>query len=91
MDISDDKISFNGPAKYRIIVQGKIPSSFKGRLGAMKLLRINFADSEIESVLEGRIADQTELAGILKTLYKLHLPIRKISLQKNNTNQTGQR
>jgi hypothetical protein len=86
MEISKNNLSFTGPARYRIVIQGSIPNSYEGRLGAMKLVKISYKESGDESVLEGRIADQAELAGILTTLYKLHLPILRISL-KNNPKQ----
>ena len=32
-------------------------------------------DGQEESVLEGRLADQSALAGVLKFLYELHMPV----------------
>lgn len=35
-------------------------------------------DGKVESVLEGRLLDQAALAGILNTLYDLHLPVMSV-------------
>jgi hypothetical protein len=35
-------------------------------------------DGKVESVLEGRLPDQAALAGVLTTLYELHLPVMAV-------------
>jgi hypothetical protein len=33
-----------------------------------------------ETILEGRISDQAELSGVLKSIYNLRLPIKEVTL-----------
>ena len=46
-----------------------------GRLEDMKISNLFRDDGEAESVLEGTLVDQAAFAGVLHTLYELHLPV----------------
>lgn len=74
-----DPITLGGAVSYRITVQGIVPQNWSDRLGGMKLAvsqgDIAAAD---RSILEGELYDQSELHGVLDTLYHLHLPIIKV-------------
>ena len=71
--------SFSEPGYYRIEVKGCLVRDWYGRLGAMQVSAyLSDADMEI-TVLQGPIKDQSELAGIMKTLYELHLTLRSVT------------
>jgi len=71
--------AFSAPGFYRIEVQGRLHEEWWSRLGAMQVSSY-LPDSGIEvTVLQGAIRDQSELAGIIKTLYELHLTLRSVS------------
>jgi len=73
------KITFGGPATYRITVQGSVPGDWGDRLAGMKLhIEGAGVPNEAKSVLEGLLRDQSELSGVLDTLYHLHLPIVRV-------------
>jgi hypothetical protein len=62
-------------ALYQIIVNGRIDLTWSDRLEGME---IHFTEAETVSpvtILEGELSDQTALAGVLNTLYELHLTI----------------
>ena len=62
------------PSDYRIKVRGIFPNSWSDRMGDLKIV-----ETTTEGVtLEGRLSDQAALAGILETLYELHLPILEV-------------
>ena len=66
---------FSAPGSYRIEVQGHLRPDWSDRFGAMRIFSPpSEADSAV-TVLQGHVNDQAELAGILNTLYELHLPL----------------
>jgi hypothetical protein len=70
-------VFFSEPGNYQIELQGQLDSKWFERLGAMRVIS---PESEIGiTTLQGRVSDQTELSGILNTLYDLHLTL--ISIQ----------
>ncbi len=71
--------AFSAPGFYRIEIQGRLHKEWWSRLGAMQVSSY-VPDNGIEAtVLQGPIRDQPELAGIIKTLYELHLTLRSVS------------
>ena len=64
-----------GPANYRINVVGRLEQSWSGRVGGMRVTELCKSGGDLETVLEGHLADQSALCGVLNTLYELHLPI----------------
>ena len=81
--------SFSEPGFYRIEVNGCLVRNWYGRLGAMQVSAY-LSDDEMEiTVLQGAIKDQSELAGIMKTLHELHLTLRSVTyLGKVPANQS---
>ena len=59
------------PASYRIKLRGMVPDSWSDRLGSMIIVET----TPEGMTLEGRLPDQSALAGVLDTLFTLHLPI----------------
>jgi hypothetical protein len=76
--LSRNPIPFDQPATYQISVQGRIDQTMSGRLEGMAISLVNVdADSPTTS-LEGELSDQAALAGVLNTLYELHLPVLSV-------------
>ena len=73
---------YDSPATYQIIVLGKIDPTWSDRLEGMALCLVTVeADSPL-TTLVGELSDQAALAGVLNTLYELHLPV--ISVKRLN-------
>ena len=60
--------SFTGPAFYRITVEGNIPESLMACLASMELEK-NPTSGNPVSAITGCLADQSQLNGVLNTLY----------------------
>ncbi len=60
--------------EYRITVLGTVPQSWCDRMGGLEVSTA----SRGRSTLEGRLADQAALAGVLDTLCQLGLPIMEL-------------
>ncbi len=71
--------AFSAPTRYRIDVQGSLDDAWTGRFGDLSMWRCT-VDGQPITRLEGVVRDQTQLAGILNTLYELHLPL--ISMER---------
>ena len=71
-------IDFAGPATYRIVVQGTLGMDWSDRLAGLAISTTIHPGEAPHTTLEGRIQDQTQLNGVLETLYGLHLPILKV-------------
>ena len=70
--------SMQGPAIYRVRIEGNIDSRLSARLEGMNITS-NLSDSgHPESILVGRLADQSALAGVLNTLYEMHHPVLSV-------------
>jgi len=65
-------------AAYRIRVEGEIQKQWADRLGDMRVTTYRSDDGRVETVLEGRLRDQAALAGVLETLYELHLVVLSV-------------
>ena len=76
------KFSFERPGNYRIRVLGSLEESWSERLGSFRITKENLKDQKRSVTdLVGSVRDQAELAGILETLYDLHLPILLVEYQ----------
>ena len=72
---SRKSIVFDSPAIYQISVEGRIDPTWSERLEGMSICLVTTeADSPI-TTLVGEVSDQAALAGVLDTLYELHLPV----------------
>lgn len=72
------KITFDSPAFYRIAVKGHIRGDWSSRLDGMAISYIESSKGLPVTILEGVLADQAALAGVLNTLYEWHLPMLSI-------------
>jgi hypothetical protein len=70
-----EHLSMKGAAYYRIRVRGELDPSYSDRVEGMDIETTFRKDGRAESVLEGRLADQSAFSGVLNTLYDMHLPV----------------
>ena len=68
-------VDFSAPGNYRIEVRGHLRPDWANRFGAMQITTSSPEVDVAVTVLQGHVSDQAELAGILNTLYELHLPL----------------
>ena len=74
-DQHSSPLTMQGPAIYRIHVRGHLDDSWSHRVGGMQITETHGSDGKAETILVGRLPDQAALAGILNSLYELHLPV----------------
>ena len=73
--LSRNSIPFDRPATYQISVQGRIDPTMSDLLGGMTISPDTVeADHKVTSLC-GELSDQAALAGVLNTLYELHLTL----------------
>ena len=65
---------------YRIEVEGHVAESWSDSLAGMRITARKRLDQTTVTTLVGRLRDQTELSGVLKSLYDLHLSILKVEV-----------
>ena len=70
-----ENLNMQGAAFYRIRVRGELNPDMSDRLEGMQIENTFRKDGKAESVLEGRLDDQSALSGVLNALYELHLPV----------------
>ena len=70
-----DYPTMQGPAIYRIRVRGHLDPEWTDRLEDMEIHNLTRDDGQAETVLEGRLMDQSALAGVLSALHSLRLPV----------------
>jgi hypothetical protein len=78
MKDSPKHLSMQGPAIYRIRVEGSINPKWFSRLEGMNVTAGSSQAGITESILVGRLADQAALSGLLNTLYELHRPVLSV-------------
>jgi hypothetical protein len=67
--------TMEGSAIYRIRVRCALDPNWADRLEGKKIVNHVSIEGGTESVLEGCLVDQSAFAGVLATLYNLHLPV----------------
>ena len=76
----EKNFSFNRPGNYRIRVQGFLDKKWSERLGGLRITTSKTGDQKSVTVLQGRVSDQAELAGVLSTIYQRHLTLLSVKL-----------
>ena len=69
---------FSAPGNYRIEVRGNLQPGWSRRFGSMQVITPPPKPDEAITLLQGIVHDQAELAGILNTLYELHMPLLSV-------------
>ncbi len=67
--------TMRGAAIYRIRVKGRVDPQWADRVSGMQISYLTRLLGKTESVLEGRLADQAALNGVLQSLYDRQLPV----------------
>ena len=75
---SRKSFTFDRPGNYRIRVQGFLDESWSEKLGGMRITTSSLKDQGPVTALVGQVRDQAELAGVLNTLYELHLTLLSV-------------
>jgi hypothetical protein len=75
---SRNPIPYDRPATYTISVQGRIDSAWSVRLEGMTICLGTVEAGPPVTTLEGELSDQAALAGVLNTLYELHLTVLSV-------------
>jgi hypothetical protein len=76
--LSIERIKFENPGVYRIVVQGSLGENWSDRLAGMQITTSSAGKRDTEegmTTLVGYLRDQTQLSGVLNGLLELHLPI----------------
>jgi hypothetical protein len=73
--LSRNLVPFDRPATYQISVQGRIDPTMSDLLGGMTISPDIVEADHTVTTLCGELGDQAALAGVLNTLYELHLPV----------------
>ena len=73
--LSRNPIPFDQPATYQISVQGLIDPDMSDLLCGMTISPVTMEADSTVTTLCGELGDQAALAGVLNTLYELHLPV----------------
>ncbi len=72
---SINPLPYDRPATYQISVMGRLDPNWSKRIDGMRISTTPEGSEPVITTLEGQVVDQAALAGILNTLYELHLPI----------------
>lgn len=88
-DPSVNHLTFDSKCTYRIRVRGQISPIWADRLGGMTVCPESHECGLAITMLQGELLDQAALAGVLNTLYELHLPV--LSVELLSSGQTGAR
>jgi hypothetical protein len=72
---SRKSIPFDSPALYQISLEGRLDPIWSDRLDGMTICQATLEAGTPVTTLEGELQDQTALAGVLNTIYELHLTI----------------
>jgi len=70
--------TFDRPGNYRIRVIGYLDESWSDRLAGLHIAKSSPKDQEPVTILIGQLRDQAELAGVLNTLYEMHLTLQSV-------------
>jgi hypothetical protein len=74
--------SFSGAGHYRIVVVGQLDESYSSRLGGMTVMTSSEGEGVPVTTLTGTLKDQSQLSGVLNTLYELHMSIVSVQFLK---------
>ena len=70
--------AFEGPATYRIVVQGELSEVSRRRFAGMSIESDPADTDRSRTILRGQVRDQAELRGVFDALYGLHLAVIKV-------------
>ena len=71
-------MKLDSPARYRVCVCGYLEKSWSRRLGGMEIATAGREGEELTTTLDGWLANQAALLGVLNALYGMHLPLLSV-------------
>jgi hypothetical protein len=71
-------IPYDQPASYQIKIQGRIDPSMSDLLEGLTITVVNQEGIPPITILEGELRDQAALAGVLNSLYEMHLLVLSV-------------
>lgn len=80
---------YAAPARYQIVVDGLVEEGMSEFLAGMQIESTDRSDGSSITTLTGLIADQAELAGVVNSIYELHLSILSIEVLPEQTKEVG--
>jgi hypothetical protein len=80
-------LTFDSAATYRIRVSGRIAPNRSDWFQGMAIQRLSHSREPAVTLLEGELLDQAALAGVLTTLYELHLPVLSVECLSAGTSE----
>jgi hypothetical protein len=75
-----NELTFSSPVHYRICVKGFLDESWSERFGGMRISNQISGSVSPMAELVGEVIDQTELVGVLNSLYEMHLPLVSVEI-----------
>jgi hypothetical protein len=72
------KFNIGSPAIYRIRVQGYLDTKWSANLAGMQITEVASGNNTDETMLVGRLEDQSSLNGVMDTLHNLNLPVLNV-------------
>lgn len=76
---------------YRIRVEGSLDPSWSTHLGALRIFVVDDAEERTASVLEGALADQASLIGVLNALHDLNMTLLSVeAVDGGNTREADE-
>jgi hypothetical protein len=72
------RISSDQPGVYRICVQGRIKADWGDRFEGVAITSNPLMQDPPRTILEGTLADQAALVGVINSLYELRLAILSV-------------
>ena len=69
---------FDRPGNYRIRVIWYLDESWSDKFAGLHITKSSPKDQGPVTSLVGHLRDQAELAGVLNTLYEMHLTLRSV-------------
>ena len=85
--MSKTKAAGTSRRPYRIRCEGSLDPSWSDRLGGLAITTSGQFGVKTRTVLEGELADQSALMGVLNTLHGLHLPLEALETLPSDTSK----
>ena len=84
----ESRYEFDSPATYRILTRGRIPARWCDCLQGMAITEGSPEAGPPVTTLAGELPDQAALAGVLNTLYDLHLTVLSVERLSAGSNHS---
>jgi hypothetical protein len=86
-NLSANEIPLDSPVFYQIRVKGRISGNWSDRLEGLAVGQVESFQGMLVTTLEGELADQAALTGVLNTLDELQLPVLYLECYRTVSDQ----